>query len=275
MDSPPPRPLQAPEPTEAEKGRPSDHQKQGVSRKWWRRLLLWVGNRELSFLLFLFLLSGALWAFVSLAEEVMEGDTEAFDDAILLSLREPADVSDPLGPGWLEEAGRDLTALGGIPVLGLVTLTVCSYLVLVRRRQAAAVVAVATVGALLLSTVLKDLIDRTRPDLVPHGARVYTASFPSAHAMNSASIYLTLGALLAQVEKRRLIKMFILTIAATTTLLVGISRVYLGVHWPTDVLAGWTAGAGWATLCWLLARWLQRRGSIVITGKPGSRSLPT
>lgn len=270
MDPPPPGSPQPPEPVGSGKRPPTDHHQERIPRKWWRRLLLWIGSRELSFLLILFVVPGTLWAFANLAEEVMEGGTEAFDDAILLSLRQPEDVSDPLGPGWLEEAGRDLTALGGMPVLGLVTLTVCGYLVLARRRQAAAVVAVATLGALLLSTVLKDLIDRTRPDLVPHGARVYTASFPSAHAMHSASIYLTLGALLARVEKRRRIKMFILTIAATTTLLVGISRVYLGVHWPTDVLAGWTAGAGWAALCWLLARWLQRRGSVAIAGKPGS-----
>jgi undecaprenyl-diphosphatase len=109
---------------------------------------------------------------------------------------------------------------------------------------------------------LKYSIDRDRPALVPHGSVVYTASFPSGHSMLAASTYLTMGALLARVQRRRRIKAYILMVAITATLLVGISRVYLGVHWPTDVIAGWTAGTGWALLCWLLARWLQAHGAV-------------
>ena len=121
---------------------------------------------------------------------------------------------------------------------------------------------VATLGALGLSTLLKNTIDRERPDLVPHHTRVYTASFPSGHSMLAASTFLTMGALLARVQRRKRMKAYILLVAITATLLVGLSRVYLGVHWPTDVLAGWTAGAAWALSCWLLARWLQRRHEV-------------
>ena len=116
------------------------------------------------------------------------------------------------------------------------------------KRGAAFLVVVAVVGGMLLSTGLKLGFERPRPDLVPHGARVYTASFPSGHAMLSAVTYLTLGALLARVQERRRVKAFFIGLAVVLTLLVGVSRVYLGVHWPSDVLAGWCVGAAWAVL---------------------------
>jgi undecaprenyl-diphosphatase len=147
-------------------------------------------------------------------------------------------------------------------ILTLLTLLVMGYLVLCQRRRLALVVLVASLGSLGANTLLKDSYERDRPDLVPHGAEVYTASFPSGHSMVAAATYLTLGALLARAEKRRRLKAYYLVAALTITLLVGVSRVYLGVHWPTDVLAGWTAGAGWALACWLLAGWLQRRGQV-------------
>ena len=226
------------------------------------RILRWIGSRELSVLIVLFALMAALWGFVELASEVREGDTENFDRTVLLAMRDAGDPSSPLGPGWVEEMGRDFTALGGIAVLSMLTLAVTGFLLLDRKRRLAMVLLVATLGALSVSTVLKQAFDRPRPDLVPHAAIVYTASFPSGHSMLAASTYLTLGVLLARVQRRRTIKAYILLCAVFATLLVGISRVYLGVHWPTDVLAGWTAGAGWALLCWLLARWLQVHGQV-------------
>lgn len=222
----------------------------------------WIGWREVSVLLVIVALSGSLWGFAELLDETQEGSTEDFDRELLLSMRNPSDLTDPIGPGWVEEMGRDFTALGGISVLTVTTLAVLGYLMMHRRKRLALVVLVATLGALVVSTVLKHTIDRPRPDLVPHGSIVYTASFPSGHSMQAAATYLTLGALLARVERRRRAKAYILTIATLITLLVGASRVYLGVHWPTDVLAGWTAGATWALLCWLLALWLQRRGQL-------------
>ena len=226
------------------------------------RFLRWLGARELSVLVVLFALMGSLWVFVELAEEVMEGETGDFDRIILLSMRNANDLNDPIGPRWVEEIGRDMTALGGNAILTLLTLAVVGFLILDGKGRVAMVLVIATLGALGVSTLLKYSIDRDRPNLVPHGSVVYTASFPSGHSMLAASTYLTMAALLARVQRSRRIKAYILLVAIVLTVLVGISRVYLGVHWPTDVLAGWTAGTGWALLCWLLARWLQIHGVV-------------
>ena len=127
--------------------------------------------------------------------------------------------------------------------------------------QAVLVVA-ATLGGLLVSHLLKDLYDRPRPELVPHLVPVSTASFPSGHAMLSAVVYLTLGALLARLVDAWWVKLYVIVAALGLTGLVGLSRVYLGVHYPTDVLAGWAAGLSWAILCWLAVRYLQRHGMV-------------
>ncbi len=225
-------------------------------------LLRWLSSHELSVLVVLFALLASVWTFVELSDDVIKGDTSEFDRIILLSMRNPQNLSDPIGPRWVEEIGRDFTALGGNAVLTLLTLAVVGFLILEGKGRMALVLIVATLGALSLSTLLKYSIDRDRPNLVPHGSVVYTASFPSGHSMLAASTYLTMAALLMRTQRNRRIKAYILLIAIVTTLLVGVSRVYLGVHWPTDVLAGWTAGAGWALLCWLLARWLQLHGAV-------------
>ncbi len=210
----------------------------------------------------LVLLAGALWAFIGIADEVREGETATFDERILLAMRNPADRSDPLGPRWVEEVGRDVTALGGVTVLTLVTLSAVGYLLLERKRRTALFVFVAVSGGQLLSTALKIGFHRPRPELVPHETYVYTSSFPSGHSMMAAVTYLTLAALLAHVHRRRRVKTYFMILAILLTLAIGVSRVYLGVHWPTDVAAGWTAGALWALLCWLIGLWLQRRGRI-------------
>ncbi|MBW8268055.1 phosphatase PAP2 family protein [Caldovatus aquaticus] len=227
-----------------------------------RRFRPGPGPGELRALLGVLAAALALLAFFALAEAVLEGETRAFDRAVLLALRARADPSDPAGPRWLEEAARDVTALGSTAILGFATLAVAGYLALARRRAAARLVLVAVAGGALLSSLLKLGFERPRPDLVPHAAAVYTASFPSGHAMLSAVTWLTLGALLMRIEPRRRVKAYVLAMAVLTTLLVGASRIYLGVHWPTDVLAGWSLGAAWALLCWLVALRLQRRGRV-------------
>jgi undecaprenyl-diphosphatase len=222
-----------------------------------------VGERlELGTVILLILLAGGTWGFIELADAVVEGETMAIDRALLLALRSDTDPAEPLGPGWLAEMGRDITALGGVAVLMLLILAVTVFMALRRLWHAAGLLLAAVGSGILASTLLKTAFDRTRPDLVPHGSYVSTASFPSGHSMMAAVVYLTLGVLLARVEPDGRVKVFVLTAAVLLTLLVGISRVYLGVHWPTDVLAGWTVGAGWALLFWLIARALQRRGRI-------------
>jgi undecaprenyl-diphosphatase len=209
-------------------------------------------------------------AFLRLAAYVAGETPGEFDVHIITALRNPADLSDPIGPGWLEEAMRDLTALGGTIVLLIVSCAAFVFLLMTGKSHAAIVLAGAVVGAIVLSQLLKFGIGRPRPDLVPHGARVYTQSFPSGHAMMSAAVYLTLAALLARTQRLPRVKIFIIGVAALITALVGASRVYLGVHWPTDVLAGWVGGAAWAILCWVVMYWLQRRGQVEKADAPVS-----
>jgi undecaprenyl-diphosphatase len=200
-----------------------------------------------------------LFAFLYLADEVSEGETMQFDTRLLLALREPGDTTDPLGPDSVEEVFRDFTALGGVAVLSLITLVSVGYLWLMGQHRVALYLLFAIAGGVLLSGMLKHGFDRPRPDLVSHGSHVYTSSFPSGHSMLSAIVYLTGGALLAMVHAARRVRVFLIGCAILTTLLVGASRVYLGVHWPSDVLAGWAAGAAWAAACWLIANWLRER----------------
>jgi len=104
-----------------------------------------------------------------------------------------------------------------------------------------------------VSFVLKDIMDRPRPDLVSHLVDVQTSSFPSGHATLSAVVYLTIGALLAREQPSRGLRFYVMAVAILATMLIGCSRVYLGVHWPTDVLAGWAIGSAWAMLWWIAA----------------------
>jgi undecaprenyl-diphosphatase len=239
----------------------------GHAARLWLRLRL----NEIGPLLSLAAFSLFAWIFVVIAGEVIEGDTESFDRAILLSLRNPANLADPIGPSWVEETARDFTGLGGHPILALVTFGVAVYLWMVGKRRTALFVVAAIGGGMLLSAVLKIGFERPRPALVPHEVRVYTASFPSGHAMLSATTYLTLGALLARANARRRVKAFVLGFAVVLTLMIGLSRIYLGVHWPSDVLAGWCGGAAWAALCWFVALQLQRKGQV----EPPSAGAPS
>ena len=209
----------------------------------------------------LLILGAGLFAFMGIAEEVLEGDTMRFDRWLLLALRAPGDPGDPLGPAAVEEMFRDFTALGGFGVLGLLTLASFGYLWLQGLRRAALFLLLAIAGGLLLSLALKSGFDRPRPELVSHGAMIYTSSFPSGHSMLSAVVYLTGGALLAMVHTARRVRAYLIGCSVLATLLVGASRVYLGVHWPSDVLAGWAAGAAWAAACWLAAQWFGEKGS--------------
>jgi undecaprenyl-diphosphatase len=208
------------------------------------------------------LVGGGVWGFAELADEVVEGDTKVFDEWAIKVLRRNDNPAVPIGPTWLHEAGRDMTALGGVTVLGGMTLAVAGYLLMIRKYHAMWLVLVATTGGLLANTMLKWVFSRERPQLVPHLSVVQTSSFPSGHSMLSAAVYLTLGVMLARLVPNRAAKIYFLSMAILLSFLIGISRVYMGVHYPTDVLAGWTAGCVWATLCYIVARQLQIRGKV-------------
>ncbi len=204
-------------------------------------------------------IAGGLWGFEELMEVARATTPHAFDTEILLAFRQAGQPGVPIGPPWLEGAMRDITSLGSVSVLVLITAATIIYQLLIRRPATALLMFVAVAGGQVLSSLLKVGVDRPRPELVSHLVTETSLSFPSGHAMLSAVTYLTLGSLAARFLPGRTIKVYVLSLAVLTTLLVGISRIYLGVHWPSDVLAGWCAGFAWAMLCWLVARLLQRR----------------
>jgi undecaprenyl-diphosphatase len=223
------------------------------------RLLARVETRTL---LVLLLTAAALFGFWALADEVTEGDTRAWDESLLLSLREPGDPDDPIGGGNAEEAMRDLTALGGATALILLTAAAAGALALRRQGRSALVLLAAVAGGQIISHLTKGFFERPRPALVSHEAYVHTASFPSGHSMMAAVTYLTLAVMLARATPSRRLKAYYVALAVLVTVAVGVSRVYLGVHWPSDVLAGWMIGAAWALLCYTGADWLARRGAV-------------
>jgi undecaprenyl-diphosphatase len=217
---------------------------------------------DVRLLLSLFALVVCVWVFVTIANHVTGGRAQPIDERLMRALRVSGDLSQPVGPHWLPGAVRDITALGSAPVLVIFVLAVAGALVARRQYHAVLLLMAATVGGILLNEALKGLFGRPRPETTLHLTDVRSLSFPSGHAMESAIIYLTLAALLARLVQPRTLKLYFLAIAALLTLLVGSSRVYLGVHYPSDVLAGWTAGLAWALLCWTLASYLQRSGSV-------------
>jgi undecaprenyl-diphosphatase len=200
--------------------------------------------------------------FLKLASEVMEGETLAFDKRIVLAFRKANDPSLPIGPPWVSGVLLDLTALGGPTVISLIVAAVVGFLALQGRYWTALFIFLTAASGEVVNYTLKGLFARPRPTVVPHLREVFSSSFPSGHAMQSAIIYLTLGAMLMRLAERRLTKIYCCTVAMGLTFLVGLSRVYLGVHYPTDVLAGWIVGLFWASLCWLVAQHYEVRAAI-------------
>ena len=220
-----------------------------------------IGREPLVFAAILVICLG-VWVVVHLSEEVREPTPIRLDAAILKALRQPGDPHRLRGPAWVESMVRDVTALGGVIVLALVVGAVCGFLILIRHHHMMWLVLACTVGAVAINSTLKHVIDRPRPTVVPKLTDVRSESFPSGHSAMSAAVYLTLGGLLAQTVKQRRLKLYFMGVALLLAFMVGASRVALGVHYPSDVLAGWSTGLAWSLLCWLAARYLQRRGAI-------------
>lgn len=218
-----------------------------------------LARGEVTPLAALAVLAGGIWAFADIAEDSAEAGGRAFDAWVLHALHPGPDPAAPIGPAWAAHAAQDLTALGSVAVLALIAAIAIGNLILLRRRLQAGLLAFALAGGLVLSETLKSVFERSRPPEIYHAVGFLNASFPSGHALLSTVFYLTLGAILARAFKRRREKLYALGVALALALLVGATRVYLGVHWASDVLAGWCLGAAWAMACWLIEWAIERR----------------
>lgn len=219
-------------------------------------------RREFMALGALLLIVVGVWVFIEIADEVVEGESQKLDARIVRMFRQADDPSQLIGPHWLAESARDVTSLGGATVLLLVIFIVAGSLALMRKYHAMWLVLIASITGQIASHLLKLSFDRDRPDVVPHLTEVSTTSFPSGHAMASAVVYLTLAAILMRLTPKWKLKLYILSIGLFMTLLIGMTRIFLGVHYPTDVLSGWAAGLVWALLCWVVALYLQKTGAV-------------
>ena len=195
-----------------------------------------------------------LLSFAVLAELITIPGTQQLDEAVLRMFRDVDDPSRPVGPRWFHELARDFTALGGYGLLTTVLVLVTAFLHLERRHTRAHFVVVTVTLGYVISMFLKRAVERPRPDIVPHLSHVNSLSFPSGHSMMSAVVYLTLGLMLSEIASSRSVKCFLVITPLTIAAAVGVSRVLMGVHYPTDVVAGWSAGLSWTLFCWLLLR---------------------
>lgn len=202
---------------------------------------------------------GFTYLFVELADEITAGETQLLDERILVSLRRLDDPEVPIGPAWLRGTMLDLTALGGPAVLGMITIAIVGFFFLEGQRRVALLTIATVGGGGLASVALKWIFARPRPDVVPHLREVSSASFPSGHAMSSAVVYLTVGVMFMKTVRGGWAKSYVLAWGILLTLLVGLSRIYLGVHYPSDVLGGWLAGLCWASGCWVIGQFIPSR----------------
>ena len=229
-----------------------------TSLKWLKRRVMDT-SIELQTVIALAAIAAGILIFGGVAEDVLEGEPHKFDTELLLALRQAGNPDNPIGPAWLEYAMRDITALGGYAVLTLIVMLTTLYLLLESRIKTALLLVSSIISGTLLVSILKIGFDRPRPDLVDQLTHATSSSFPSGHATSSALVYLTLSLLLAQAVRHRRLKLFLIASGVFIAILVGCSRVYLGVHWPSDVVAGWCLGAAWAMIWWIIARRFDRQ----------------
>lgn len=191
--------------------------------------------------------------FFHLASEVNEGETQTFD-AFFLHAAHQVRIAHP----WIADVMRDLSGLGSPVTLVVATLAACGYLALTTSFARSAFVAFAVVAGAVGVALFKAGFARSRPDIALAEFIVTGPSFPSGHSSMAAVVFLTLGALVARMHRRRRDKAYVMGVAVFLTVLVGVSRAALGVHWATDVLGGWALGIAWSTACLLVARNLER-----------------
>ncbi|MEO8811601.1 MAG: phosphatase PAP2 family protein [Caulobacteraceae bacterium] len=211
-------------------------------------------------------IAGGGLGFLGVADEVTDGHTRVFDTGLILMLRHPGDITRPIGPAWLKLAAMDLTSLGAIAVLALIVLVVAGFFLAERRWRESLLLIAAAGSGLMLVNILKQVFGRERPPVAMHVMVVDNASFPSGHAMLSAIVYLSMATLVAHFSRSRSVGVYAICAGILVTLIVGASRVFLGVHWPTDVIAGWALGSAWAMLWWLIALWVERRRTPLDSG---------
>lgn len=176
---------------------------------------------------------------------VHTGQSAPFDEMGLRFWRAGPELR-PRGPLWLLEAVRDFTALGGFLLRHIVLIGAGGALVFLGLRREAALLVGTDVSGWAVCSLMKEAFGRPRPDIVPHLVEAGGSSFPSGHSFNAAVVYIAIGLAFAAMSPRRTVRWTIIGAAAAMSMLVAISRVWLGVHFPSDVLAGWLGGAGWA-----------------------------
>lgn len=187
----------------------------------------------------LMLLAVALIAFAVIAAAVQQGGTENLDTRVLMAARDT--TGHLTGPKWLAEAARDITGLGSNVVLALACILAAFYLKIARRYFELALLATSVAAGLVLTNLLKIGVDRVRPDL-PETPAVFSASFPSGHATMSALVFLVMAFIVTRIQRHGEVTTLSFVSAVGLIVLVGISRIYLGLHYPSDVLAGWCLG---------------------------------
>jgi undecaprenyl-diphosphatase len=233
----------------------------------------WLRSHELRVVVGTLIVVIGAGGFIVLANLVAQGHTQDFDDWGVRDLRCADNLATPIGPHWLTAAAQDVTALGGVTVLFSVTAAAIGFFALSRKFTSLGLILAVVVGGLVISLLLKTHFERPRPHLVPYLCAVDSSSFPSGHSMMSVVVYLTGATLLSRMTRRRRLKLYLLASATLLAGLIGASRIYLGVHYPTDIMAGWIAGLVWVAFCWLLARRLHRPGAI--DASPRSSSVPS
>ena len=191
------------------------------------------------------------WLFGEIADKVLSGATQQFDDAVLTWLG-------TLHRPWLDTVALEVTSLGNGTVVFVIAGVAALFLWLTRHRYSSVLLLAASAGGIVVSLVLKGFFQRPRPQVIEWGTQVVTSSFPSGHATTSAVVYATVAYLAARLQRRRWTRVVTLVAATIFILAIALSRLYLGVHYPTDVAAGMVAGLAWAGFCMAVLEAVQR-----------------